>query len=598
MELTQIKEWNSRLKKPFKKVSFQEEGHLYTIEGDNRPIKSVSSLLKYLYEDFDTDTIAPRWANERNLELQDVLDAWEGEGTISTTHGSKVHLIGEDYVRWKFFQECDKPKIIDKQSLGAVQFIEDLPSNLIPIATELVMYSPDYWYTGTCDGILLNTDNNKLILYDYKGLPIETPILTSKGWKTMGTLNLEDKVFDNKGNMVNINHISDIKNKKCLKIKFDNNEEIISDFEHRWLVYNGQKGREKEVVLTTQEIFEFYRDKKSKRQGKPMHSCDFFKIKNSEPLNIEETQLPIDPYVFGVWLGDGHSIDAKVTQMNEKVWDEIENRGYLIGKDVSQGGAGKSQTRTIFGLQTELRKLNLLKNKHLPDIFLLSSLTQRLDILRGLMDTDGYYNQARKRYVISTTKLNQVNFSVEILASLGIKPTVLSCTKVCNGKKIQGWDICFTTTKFNPFLCRNESIEIKTNNLHKYRRIVSIEEVESTPTICIEVDSPSHTFLFGKSLIVTHNTNKALTDTYKKDSLFHVDPRYDLIQDNFGKYSAQFSFYQILLEDMGFEVQARVLVWLNEDKKKKRLYKTFKTKSITSDLRKFLETKQHLEYLK
>ena len=134
--------------------------------------------------------------------------------------------------------------------------------------------------------------------------------------------------------------------------------------------------------------------------------------------------------------------------------------------------------------------------------------------------------------------------------------------------------------------------------MHKYRRIVSIEEVESTPTICIEVDSPSHTFLFGKSLIVTHNTNKALTDTYKKDSLFHVDPRYDLIQDNFGKYSAQFSFYQILLEDMGFEVQARVLVWLNEDKKKKKLYKTFKTKNITSDLRKFLETKQHLEYLK
>ena len=168
MNTQEILEWNKRLKEPFKKVSFQEEGHKYTIEGEDRPIKSVSSLLKYLYDEFDTDGIAPKWGTDRGLELQDVLDAWEGEGTISTTHGSKVHLIGEDYVRWKFFQECERPKIIDKQSLGAVQFIEDLPPHLIPIATELVMYSPDHWYTGTCDGILLNTQNNKLILYDYK----------------------------------------------------------------------------------------------------------------------------------------------------------------------------------------------------------------------------------------------------------------------------------------------------------------------------------------------------------------------------------------------------------------------------------------------
>ena len=595
MTYKEIKQLNDKLKEPFKKVSFQEEGHIYSIQGSDKPIKSVSSLLKHLYEDFDTDTIAPRWAAERGLEVEDVKLAWEGEGTISTTHGSKVHLIGEDYVRWKFLKECERPVPIDKQSLGAIQFIEDLPDYLVPVATELQMYSPEYWFTGTCDGILFNKKTGKFIIYDYKGLPLETPILTSSGWKTMESLTLVDKVFDKDGNLVSINHISGIKNKKCLKIKFDNNEEIISDFEHRWLVYNGLKGYEKEKVLTTQEIFNFYKDLQNKFVNKTIHSKEFLKIKNPKPLNNKNISLPIDPYVFGVWLGDGHSIDAKITQANEKVWREIESRGYSLGKDVSQRGAGKAQTRTLFGLQTELRKLNLLKNKHLPEIFLLSSYVQRLDVLRGLMDSDGYYNKTRKRYVISTTKRNQIDFSVEILASLGIKSTVLPCTKDCNGKKVQGWDICFTTVKFNPFLCRNENIVLKTNNQHSYRRIVSVEEVESTPTICIEVDSPSHTFLFGKSLIVTHNTNKALTDVYKKGPLYHVNPAYGLIQDNLGKYTAQFSFYQLLLEEAGFEVGGRILVWLNEDKKTKKLYKTTQTTNITQDLKEFLKLKLHLK---
>jgi hypothetical protein len=168
MDYKTIKQHNKKLKEPFKKVNFTEEGHKYWITGDPTPIKSVSSLLKHLYEEFDTDNIAPKWAAERGLEVDDVKLAWEGEGTISTTHGSKVHLIGEDYVRWKFLQECERPIPIDKQSLGAIQFINDLPDYLIPVATELQMYSPTHWYTGTCDGILYNTKTGKYIIYDYK----------------------------------------------------------------------------------------------------------------------------------------------------------------------------------------------------------------------------------------------------------------------------------------------------------------------------------------------------------------------------------------------------------------------------------------------
>lgn len=163
-----VKEWNKKLKSAFKHVSFEEEGHKYTVKGVDRPVKSVSSLLKYFYEEFNTEEIAPKWASDRGLEVEDVKLGWEGEGTKATTHGSKVHLIGEDYVRWRFLGGKKRPIPICKQSLGCFQFINDLPDYLIPVIVELPMYSKKYHYTGMCDGVLYNTKTGKLVIYDYK----------------------------------------------------------------------------------------------------------------------------------------------------------------------------------------------------------------------------------------------------------------------------------------------------------------------------------------------------------------------------------------------------------------------------------------------
>ena len=595
MTKAQIKTWNKKLREPFKDLKFYEEGHRYeVVTNPGKPIKSVSSLIKYFYEEFDTDTMAENWSKSRKLPIEFVKAAWTGEGDIANTHGSKVHLIGENYVKHKFLGDKSIKMIpdflpIDKQSLGAIQFIEDLPDYLIPVAVELPMYNELFWFCGTCDGILFNTKNGKLIIYDYKGLPLNTPIFTNNGWKTMGTLNINDYVYDKDGKLVRIKNISDIKNKKCIKFTFDNNEEIISDYEHRWLINKGfsKKGK----VFTSQEVFDYLNSNDISK------SYLTLKIYNPKALDNKHSELPIDPYVLGIWLGDGHKADAKITQMNSKVWEEIEKRGYSLGKDVSKGSSGKAQTRTIFGLQKELRELNLLKNKHLPDIYLLASYEQRLDLLRGFMDADGYFNKTRKRFVMTTTKRYQVSILTKLLGSLGIKSTVISKVAVCNGKKFDAWDICFTECEFNPFLCRNEDIDLSQikNSQHTYRKIIKAEEVDSIPTICIEVDSPSHTFLYGESFIVTHNTNKTLTGKYGKSPLFKINPDRKLTQNNFGKYTLQFSFYQILLEQAGFEVQSRVLVHLQEDEKTKKLYKTYKTQNVTEELLEWLKTGEHLD---
>ena len=555
----------NKIKEYFKELQFDAQKHSYEVRG--KPLTSVSKTISKFVEKVDFDKIAGFVAKKRGITKAEVLAEWNAKKVASCNQGTSVHTFGENYFKGK------EPTNGFEQAI--VKFWDNIPEYIEPFLFELQMFSETLGIAGTSDIILYNNKTGKFIIADYKGLPLDTPILTNIGWVNMGDLTLQHKVFDKDGKMCNIKNISNIHNKKCLKIIFDNKEEIISDFEHRWLIHKGNN--KKGLVMTTQDIKDYIDS-----FNKPLSSFQTLRILNNEAIDIPNIELPIDPYVFGVWLGDGHKADGKITQMNNKVWQEIEHRGYLLGADLSQGGTGLAQTRTVYGLEKELRKLNLLKNKHLPEIFILSSKKQKIDILRGLMDSDGYYNKKRKRFILTTTKKEQVKFSTELLASLGIKSTVISCKKYCKEKIIKGFDVCFTTELFNPFLCRNENIKIKTNKQNTYRRIVSVEEVEQVLTKCIEVDSESHTFLCTKRLIPTHNTNEDLFKNYKGKTL--LEPFSNLLDSPFNKYQLQLSMYQLLFEQCGYEVESRRIIWL----KPNGVYENFKTEDLTQELLKEL----------
>lgn len=534
----------------FKDITFEEKEHIYSVNGV--PIKeSVSDKIKQYYKPFNKKVISHYSALKHGVSQESLVKDWDNKRDIAIIKGNKAHLFGELY---PFNRELRPQSPYD---LAIMKFWNDLPPHIIPIIAEARMYHKEDLYAGTPDFLLYNTLTGYYIILDYKGLPLDTPIPTDKGWCDMGKLTLEHKVFDKDGKICNIKNISNIHFKKCLKMKFDNNEEIISDFEHRWLIYKGEN--KKGFVWTTQEIKDYL-----EKTGDNPNTFKTLRIYNSKPINIENVSLPIDPYVLGVWLGDGHNVDGKITQSNPLVWEEIEKRGFNIGSDISQGGAGKAQTKTVFGLDVELQKLNLKKNKHIPEIYLFSSIEQRKDLLRGFMDADGYYNKTRKRFVLTTTRKQQADFSVELLSSLGIKATLISCIKYCSGKKFSGYDVCFTLEDFNPFLCRNQEIKIKAGKQHRYRRIVSVEEVEQVPTKCIEVDSESNTYLATKSMIPTHNTNIDIFKNYNNQKM--LTPFEHLLDNPYNKYQLQFSYYQILVEQIeGIKVSSRKLLWLLPD---------------------------------
>ena len=570
----------------FNELIFIEDGHKYFLR--EKEMECVSNVAHMFQEHIDTKKLATE-TYERNfnkptskyyqMTIDEIIASWNKISSDACSHGTERHEFGESAFYY-MIGEYDKilPEFKDRltedggfmalhpKEEAVVKFYEEIPQCIVPILAETRVYV-EYdkaGYAGTFD-ILFYYDaeiagkpsnTSGLMVLDWKGLDVNTPIFTkNKGWVTMGTIDVGDVVFDKNGWETTVLHTSMVHNKPCYKITFDNNVEIIADFEHRWDISYAYK--KDSVVLTTEELYEHCQMIKGNRR-----SGNIPRVNISKPLYSSSQNCELDPYVFGVWLGDGHSSCGMITNMHESVFSEIQRRGFKIGEDVSQGGAGKASTRTIYGLRTFLRKYNLLNNKHIPTEVLLSDFTYKRQVLAGLMDTDGYYNAKRKRFVLSTTRQYQVDFTIQLLSSMGIKCTVLNLMKKCNGKEIPGYDVVFTCN-FNPFLCKEVNMKFPKTNCNTFANVKTVEMCETIPTRCIEVDSPTHTFLYGYQFMVTHNTNKDLYKNFKEQKL--LAPFDHLLDMPRSTYKLQLSLYENALHKIGLKTVGRRILWLKPD---------------------------------
>lgn len=471
-----------------------------------------------------------------------IKDSWFKGNKKSTRKGSAFHLSKEDkQYKDKLFDFNGTVYPVNPQ--GEIIDWYNLKSG---VHVELKLILPEFRLAGTADQIII-TENKGIICRDYKGFSLDTPIATEKGFTMMGDIKEGDLVFDGNGDLTKVTHVSQIHYNPCYKITFDSNDELICDHEHKWII----KGRNKnnkwyEKEMLTEDIFKYYENEI--KLGKLSIPC----VK----LNLEDKELPIDPYVLGIWLADGNRTCGSITKPNPEIWDEIKKRGYEIGINHNRDN-GKTECRTVLGLQVKLKELNLIGNKHIPDIYFRASHDQRLDLLRGFMDGDGYYHPKRRRCVFETTNLNQANFIKQLISSLGFKAILIPYKTSGFGKTdIQAYSICFSPTE-SPFLRRNtdylEKIKDKNFYVSSIRYIKSIEKVETVPTKCIAVESETHCYLAGYNLIKTHNTNLEIKTENKYQKMLHCCSH--LEDCNWNHYQLQLSLYIYMLEQFGYHYE-------------------------------------------
>jgi hypothetical protein len=343
---------------------------------------------------------------------------------------------------------------------------------------------------------------------NFECLALDTPLPTPTGWTTMGEVREGDLLLSDTGEPTKVIGLSDIKHEaKCYEVRFDDGTVIVADENHWWKVARRHwKGGADKL-----------------RQTKQLEAGKFY-IRQAKPLRLAPRELPIDPYLLGVWLGDGFSDGARIACGDQDVEEMVANieacgqptrrtrhrTCWNIG--FSEGRKGKRGS--FLG---RLRDLNLLKNKHIPDIYLRASFGQRLALLQGLMDTDGTSGgNGGPQCAFTTNRPALAEGFSELVRSLGIKAKYLIGEQKLMYKgrcvecspKYQFWFTAYpdmTVFRLKRKVDRTTQRE-RTRQFRPCHRILSVTEVPSVPVRCVMVDSPTKMFLAGKGMIPTHNT--------------------------------------------------------------------------------------------
>lgn len=377
-----------------------------------------------------------------------------------------------------------------------------------------------------------------------KALALDTPIPTPDGWTTMGELTDGATVFDENGKPCRVTYAHDIMlGRPCYEIEFSDGSKVVADAEHLWSTWDksarknsrrNPNGGHGPKIVTTQQIAETLT---VGRKGEFNHS-----IPCAKPVEYGETDLLIDPYILGAWLGDGSTacarlacgdedVDHFVAQVREIVGIEPNIKRYRTAWEVRLSSGHSCSA----GIQAKLRTLGVLGNKHLPKIYLTASVKQRMALLQGLMDTDGSCYQAAGNCEFTSARKELAVGVMELVQSLGIKATMNEGVAKLSGRAISAKYRIKFSTDLPVFRLRR-----KLNRLPKERKlridhrfVVAARPIESVPVRCITVDSPNHLYLCTKAFIPTHNTALSRTLLIKKaqkpnQKIWYVAPTYKM----------------------------------------------------------------------
>ncbi|MEG0387154.1 MAG: terminase TerL endonuclease subunit [Niameybacter sp.] len=360
---------------------------------------------------------------------------------------------------------------------------------------------------------IVKEDGNRQFLTAYIELPkkqgkqlaLDTPIPTPKGFTAMGQLRVGDQVIDENGVPCNVVALSEIDDtEQAYEITFRDNSSIVAGERHLWQVQETRNGN-REKLRTTGEMYQ----KTLKANKKENRSL--FRIPITDAFILPKIALPLDPYLYGYWIGNGNATKPEITVRRDDVNAVEAAIPYNLHNTYKQ--AGYSNILVYKELKQVL--VRNYRDKRISKEYLRSSIKQRLRLLQGLMDSDGCVGKVRSQSTYVTILPELAEDVRELLWSLGIKNTLEITPSTRYGEPTG--ETCYLI-KFTAFddmkvskLKRKQgrAKERNINSRSHFHYIKSIEKIASCSMRCIQVDSPSRLYLAGKSMVPTHNSEIA-----------------------------------------------------------------------------------------
>lgn len=381
-----------------------------------------------------------------------------------------------------------------------------LPGGLAKLAYPKWMYNP---FIRHIEDQLLPIAEGKSINVMFSAPPRHgkrcsdnTPVLTTKGWTTHGKLCVGDFVFGPDGQPTMVVHLA---KKGPVKhfVELSNGERIYCHLNHEWTVYD--KCLRKWVTAETRDL----RDRIWVANRQNLY------LPLVKAVRFSKKELPLHPYVLGYWLGNGNSSsgtishnedDVEPIEAIEKALSTKSNRRWVM--------EGTKSAYAVFNhceegsLYLQLKALGLKNNKHIPEIYLRSSIKQRLKLLAGLIDSDGYVDRSSRVVYVTTNEVIRDGV-MDLCTSLGFRPYYRAVQPELSTSGVQGTKVCY-------YICFQPTMNIPTKvprkkimRFAKQRRLSIVKIGRAEKNLrgrSIMVDRPDGLYLVGKKLVPTHNT--------------------------------------------------------------------------------------------
>jgi len=348
-----------------------------------------------------------------------------------------------------------------------------------------------------------------------KAMPLSSKVLVEDGWKTFADIKVGDKVWGEDGKLYEVDGVYDRGVKSVYGITMNDGGYAESCDEHLWKIYTRSDRNHKNNgrVLPLSE----FKDKIKTSDG---YANAFIDV--SKAIDFPKKAHVIDPYLLGVLIGDGSLTTGtpSITNPSQELFDSLilpdgvelverQNVDKCLTYGITRTDDSKSNVLT-----TELKRLGIYGNKSLtkfiPEDYLIDSLENRLSLLQGLNDTDGYSDETIFEYSTSSEEL--ANNYAELVRSVGgtakIKSRIPYYTT--NGIRKEGnlsfRIYCVFPDDIEPFKLKYKKDRYtKPTKYFPKRFIDQIVYKGEEEVRCISVTNPTHLYITD-DYIVTHNT--------------------------------------------------------------------------------------------
>ena len=382
-----------------------------------------------------------------------------------------------------------------------------------------------------------------------KALDVTTPIPTPTGFTPIGALQVGDEVFDEHGEVCRVTHAFDVlHDRPCSEITFSDGSVLIADDEHQWdtVERHARRNAKSDDPWTSAETVTTAQIKDTlvaPGQQRRNHA-----IPLAAPVQTRPSDMPIDPYGLGLWLGGTNTRTR--TQTNDVGSTSTPPTAYIKQSNAPTvdvpGFVVRTETSTNIGLEPTDETFTKIKKvfpdgtyDNIPTTFLFGPEEERRALLAGLLDASGFV-VGGSRHVGGQVQFSEYSDGLArdthtLACSLGFRATLNRRTR--DDGSLVTWLVAFSpdTQVFRHAAQKNQRLGTP-NGIRrtKTRTITSVVRVPSRPVRCISVDSSRHLYLAGTSFIPTHNSIGYLAGALASGKQVVVAPHTKALQDQLG----------------------------------------------------------------